>query len=74
MTQARRATLAWMRNEHAALSSASTTLVDLADHVEGLARSLDDQNEDTLAHDLYEVERTLRMAIRRLDHVVERMR
>lgn len=63
-----------MQNEHATLSSASTTLVDLADRVEGLARSLDEQDEETLAHDLYEVERTLRMAIRRLDHVVQRMR
>jgi hypothetical protein len=72
--RAGRATLSPMQNEHAALSSASTTLADLADRVEGLARSLDEQNEDTLALDLYEVERTLRMAIRRLDHVVQRMR
>jgi hypothetical protein len=63
-----------MEAEHAVLSSASTTLVELADRVEGVADALDSQQEEGLASDLFEVERTLRIAVRRLDHVLKRMR
>ena len=68
-----RATLSRMEAEHAVLSSASTTLIELADRVEGVAKSLDEQKEEGIAADLYEVERTLRIALRRLDHVLKRM-
>ncbi len=62
-----------MEAEHAVLSSAATTLVELADRVEGVADTLDKQQEEGLASDLFEVERTLRIAVRRLDHVLKRM-
>ena len=57
-----------MEAEHAVLSSASTTLVELADRVEGVADALDSQQEEGLASDLFEVERSLREAVRRLAH------
>jgi hypothetical protein len=63
-----------MEAEHAALSSASTTIVDIADRIEGLADALNAQKEEALAADLFEVERSLRMAVRRLERVVQRMR
>lgn len=63
-----------MEAEHAVLSSASTTLVDLAERIEALADALGARDEEALAADLFEVERTLRIAVRRLDHVVTRLR
>jgi hypothetical protein len=63
-----------MEAEHAVLSSASTTLVDLAERIETLADALQARDEEALAADLFEVERTLRTAVRRLDHVVTRLR
>jgi hypothetical protein len=63
-----------MEAEHAVLSSASTTLVDLAARIEALADALHARDEEALASDLFEVERTLRIAVRRLDHVVTRLR
>ena len=62
-----------MEAERAVLSSASTTLVELADRIEGVADALDERNEEAIAADLFEVERTLRIAVRRLDHVLERL-
>jgi hypothetical protein len=63
-----------MEAEHAVLSSASTTLLELANRLEGVADALDEQKEEGIASDLFEVERTLRIAVRRLDHVLKRMR
>jgi hypothetical protein len=51
---------------HAELSSAATTLDDLSDRVERMADRLQAERHETLAADLYEVERALRMAQRRL--------
>jgi hypothetical protein len=63
-----------MEAEHAVLSSASTTIVEIAERIEGLADALNAQKEEALAADLFEVERSLRMAVRRLERVVQRMR
>jgi len=63
-----------MEAEHAVLSSASTTLVELADRIESLAGTLHERKEEAVASDLFEVERTLRVATRRLESVVRRLR
>ncbi len=44
-----RATLAPMEADHAVLSSASTTLVELADRIEGVADALDKRKEEGVA-------------------------
>jgi hypothetical protein len=62
-----------MEAEHAVLSSASTTLVDLAERIEQLADALLARHEDALASDLFEVERTMRIAVRRLESVLRRL-
>jgi hypothetical protein len=62
-----------MEAEHAVLSTASTTLVDVADRIERIADALHEQQEEAVASDLFEVERTLRIAVRRLEHVVRRI-
>ncbi len=62
-----------MEAEHAELSSASTTLVDLAERIEHLADGLRARHEDALASDLFEVERTMRVAVRRLEGVLRRL-
>lgn len=62
-----------MENRRALLSSASSTLEDLVVRVTESAEDLRVQGEESLAHDLYEVERSLRAAQRRLGAVVRRM-
>jgi hypothetical protein len=62
-----------MEAEHAVLSSASTTLVDIAERIEQLADALHARHEEALASDLFEVERTVRIAVRRLEAVVRRL-
>jgi hypothetical protein len=62
-----------MEAEHAVLSSASTTLVDVADRIEGIADALNERQEEAIASDLFEVERTLRIAVRRLEQVLRRI-
>jgi hypothetical protein len=62
-----------MEAEHAVLSSASTTLADLTDRIESLAETLRARREEAIASDLFEVERTLRVATRRLESVLRRM-
>jgi len=57
----------------AELSSANTTLDDLVRRVAGAAEQLHSTGEEALAHDLFEVERSLRAAQRRLAGVVGRM-
>jgi hypothetical protein len=59
--------------ERAELSSASTTLDELVDRVTAAAEALLRQGEEGLAHDLFEVERSLRAAQRRLSGAVGRM-
>jgi hypothetical protein len=62
-----------MEAEHAVLSSASTTLGEVADRIERLAADLHSRQEEAVASDLFEVERTVRMALRRLESVVRRI-
>ena len=52
----------------AELSSFTTELDELADRVAAMAEPLAGTDDDALASDLFEVERSLREAIRRLAH------
>lgn len=62
-----------MDADHAELSSVTTILDDLGGRLERLASSFQARHQDALAADLYEVERALRMAERRLAQVVRRL-
>lgn len=53
----------------AQLSAAATTLGELTDRIEQLAVAADQDKHEALAIDLYEVERALRMAERRLNRL-----
>lgn len=57
----------------AELSAAATTLDDLADRVEQLAKRTAADRQEALATDLYEVERALRVAQRRLGQLRTRL-
>ncbi len=61
-------------SERAQLSSASTTLEDLVARVTAAGERLHAAGEESLAHELFEVERALRGADRRLRAVTSRMR
>jgi len=61
-------------SERAQLSSASTTLEDLVARVTECGERLHASGEESLAHELFEVERALRGADRRLRAVTGRMR
>jgi hypothetical protein len=65
---------AWLTSEmdprRAALSSISTTLDDLVDRIESAAKDADFHGDEGLAIDLFEVDRSLRRAQRRLSKVV----
>ena len=63
-----------MENRRAVLSSATTTLEELVVKVSDLADELRHGGDESLSHDLYEVERALRMAHRRLVTVNRRLR
>lgn len=63
-----------MEKRRAVLSSASTTLEDLVVRVAEAGEEADAAGEESLAHDLFEVERSLRMALRRLEGVTRRLR
>lgn len=63
-----------MENRGAALSSAATTLDELVTRITEAADELGSVGDEGLAHDLYEVERALRTAQRRLAAVVRRTR
>jgi hypothetical protein len=63
-----------MEHRRALLSSASSSLEELVARVTESADDLRAGGEEALAHDLYEVERSLRAAQRRLAAVVRRMR
>ncbi|MEA3018841.1 MAG: hypothetical protein QOI47_365 [Actinomycetota bacterium] len=56
------------------LSSINTALSTLTDRITGMAESLAGTQRDDLAAALYEVERSLRNAQRRLDKVVDSFR
>jgi hypothetical protein len=62
-----------MQGARAELASASTTVDELADRVERVAHRMEQAAEESLAGDLFEVERNLRAARRRLDGVLSRM-
>lgn len=63
-----------MSDPHPArLSSAQTTLDDLIERITAVADALHAEQEVGLAVDLYEVERSLRAAARRLEAVRRRM-
>ena len=63
-----------MENRRAVLSSASTTLEELVVRVAEAGEEANEAGEEGLAHDLFEVERALRMAHRRLEGVTRRLR
>jgi hypothetical protein len=56
------------RRGDAELSSLTTELGELADRVATMAEPLAGTDDDALASDLFEVERLLREALRRLGH------
>ena len=63
-----------MENRRAVLSSASTTLEELVQRMAEAGEDAQGRGDEGLAHDLFEVERTLRMAHRRLEGVTRRLR
>lgn len=63
-----------MDSVRAQLSSASTTLEELVARITACGEGLHAAGEESLAHDLFEVERALRGADRRLRGVTGRMR
>jgi len=63
-----------VQNRRAVLSSASTTLEELVARVAEAGEDANAAGEESLAHDLFEVERSLRMARRRLEGVTRRLR
>lgn len=56
------------------LSSVSTALAELTDRVSGLAETLSGAERDDVATSLFEIERSLRTAARRLDQLVSDLR
>jgi hypothetical protein len=61
-------------SERAQLSSASTTLEELVARVAAVGERMHAAGEEGFAHELFEVERALRAASRRLNGVTGRMR
>jgi len=62
-----------MQLDPASLSSLSTALDDLTARVTGLADGLQGSPREDVAADLYEVERSLQAASRRLRSLLERL-
>jgi hypothetical protein len=60
-------------SNRAELSSAATTLEELTERVVAVANRMDAATQEGLAADLFEVERSLRAAQRRLLEVVGRL-
>jgi hypothetical protein len=60
-------------NQRAQLDSAATTIDDLITRVGASAEQHEDEGDEASANDLYEVERALRAAHRRLLTVVRRL-
>ncbi len=63
-----------MEHRRAVLSSASTSLEELLKKVSAFADQMQQEGDESTAHDLYEVERSLRQAYRRLSAVSRRVR
>jgi hypothetical protein len=63
-----------VENRRAVLSSASSSLEELLIRVTEVADDCRTSGDESTAHDLYEVERALRMAHRRLTGVTRRLR
>lgn len=63
-----------MDDQRAALSSAVTSLDELVARITGVAEAMHRAGDESLASDLFEVERSLRMAQRRLTVVTRRLR
>jgi len=61
-------------SEQAQLSSVTTTLEDLVDRVSSTAEAALAVGDESLAADLFEVERSLRSALRRLMSATRRQR
>ena len=56
------------------LSSVSTALAELTERVSGMAENLSGSERDDVATSLFEIERSLRTAARRLDQLVSDLR
>ncbi len=63
-----------MPSGHAQLSSISTVMEDLTARVTSIADDYAKTTREDLAADLYDVERSLRAARRRLDRVISEVR
>jgi hypothetical protein len=63
-----------VENRRAVLSSASSSLEDLLSRVTEVADDCRRSGDESTAHELFEVERALRMAHRRLTGVTRRLR
>ncbi len=63
-----------MPSGHAQLSSISTAMEDLTARVTSIADEYSTTPREDLAADLYDVERSLRAARRRLDRVIHDLR
>jgi hypothetical protein len=63
-----------VENRRAVLSSAATSLEELLNRVTEVADDERASGDEGVAHDLYEVERALRTAHRRLSGLTRRMR
>ena len=62
-----------LERDRAVLSSVTTVLADLTDRVTAMAESYAGTPREDVASDLFEVERALRTASRRLDRLLSGM-
>ncbi len=62
-----------MNTSHAELDSASTTIDELIDRISAAANRFEAGGDEATATDLYDVERSMRAASRRLGAVVRRL-
>jgi hypothetical protein len=60
-------------SDAAELSSISSALADLAVRITGIAERRDEDPDDAVAPDLFEVDRSLRTAMRKLDRARDRL-
>lgn len=64
------AKLSSVNDDLARLASMATTLDELVERIEEVGNQLTGSKRDSLAHDIFEVERSLRTAQRRLNKVI----
>ena len=62
-----------MNSDGAELSSIQGSIEDLARRVEAIAKRRDEDPDDPVSTGLYEVDRSLRNAVRRLDRLRQRL-